>query len=113
MKKFNLKYEKRKLWIRTHKGSIIKYGTCALSLIILLVAILYFSKADFRATVTFEVIDAQVSPFVSGDIIFNAYIGEEKIDTFPQRYNEYVIDFNSIEGRLTDLLLKNKNDYLY
>ena len=69
MKKFNLKREKRKLWLRTHKWQIIKYGSVFTCGMILMLAIMYFSHASFSTTVTFDVIDARVAPFSNGDII--------------------------------------------
>ena len=81
MKKFNLKREQRKLWIRQHKSSIIKYGTCIISTIILVVAVLYFSKADFSTTVTFDVIDAHVTPFINDNVKFAYNIDGVDSDT--------------------------------
>ena len=87
MKKFNLKREQRKLWIRQHKSSIIKYGTCIISTIILVVAVLYFSKADFSTRVTFDVIDARVAPFSSGDVQIVAFYQDgEKVNEMPKKY---------------------------
>ena len=90
MKKFNIKREKRKLYIRQHKSSIIKYSSIFLCGMILMLAIMYFSKADFTTKATFDLIDAQVSPFISGDVTLAAFIGNEKINAFKSKINTYI-----------------------
>src|SRR5574344_1445355 len=89
---FNAKKEYQKLMFKRNKGKYIKYGTIILSLCILVFAIMYFSFSKFSTTKKFNVINAKVGDFSSGDFTIAAYIDGTKSSTFPDKDSEYGIE---------------------
>ena len=101
LRKFNVKRENRRLWIRQHKGSIIKYGTGILCGFILAISIMYFSKANFSTTVTFDVIDARVAPFSSGDVVFAYNVDGQSVSSLEDNGLPYAYISSSCTNDVT------------
>ena len=98
MRKLNLKREKRKLWLRQHRSSIIKYGSVAICSVILTIAVMYFSQASFSTRVTFDVIDARVAPFSKGDVIFAYNVDGESVSTLDSNITYYYTSSTCTNG---------------
>src|SRR5574344_1366650 len=89
---FNAKKEYQKLMFKRNKGKYIKYGTIILSVCLLIFAIMYFSFSKFSTTKKFNVINAKVGDFSSGDYTIAAYIDGTKTSTIPLKTDGYNID---------------------
>src|SRR5574344_684435 len=86
---FNANKEYQKLMFKRNNGKYIKYGTIILSVCILVFAIMYFSFSKFSNTNKFNVINAKVGDFSSGDYAIAAYIDGTKSSTFPDKSSGY------------------------
>src|SRR5574344_2851985 len=89
---FNAKKEYQKLMFKQHKNKYIKYVTIILSVCLLIFAIMYFSFSKFSTTTKFNVINAKVGDFSSGDYTIAAYIDGTKSSTFPAKNTGYSVD---------------------
>ena len=107
MKKFNLKREKRKLWLKQHKWQIIKDVSLILCTAILMIAIMYYTKADFSTRVTFDVIDAKVAPFSSGDVVFAYNVDGVSTKTLDSANNDYYYLSNECSNGVTYIVTNN------
>ena len=101
MKKFNIKREKRKLWLKQHRSSIIKYGSVAICSFLLAIAIMYYTKADFSTRVTFDVIDARVAPFSSGDVVFAYNVDGQSVSSLKDNGLPYAYISSSCTNDVT------------
>src|SRR5574344_33859 len=89
---FNAKKEYQKLMFKRNKGKYIKYGTIILSVCLLVFAIMYFSFSKFSTTKKFNVINAKVGDFSSGDYTIAAYIDGTKSSTIPLKTDGYGVE---------------------
>src|SRR5574344_1170186 len=90
--KFNKDLELKKLKYKQNKSKYIKVGTLVLSVFILVMGIIYFTYSKFTTTNKFDVVNAKVGEFVSGDYTIAAYLDGEKSNTIPAKTDGYVVD---------------------
>src|SRR5574344_1697353 len=82
---FNDKKEYQKLMFKRNKAKYVKYGTIILSVCLLVFAIMYFSFSKFSTTKKFNVINAKVGDFSSGDVKLAYYVNGESSNTIPSK----------------------------
>src|SRR5574344_814421 len=80
---FNAKKEYQKLMFKRNNGKDVKYGSIILSVCILVFAIMYFSFSKFSTAKKFNVINANVVDFASGDYRIAYYLDDTLVDTVP------------------------------
>src|SRR5574344_1212782 len=88
---FNAKKEYRKLILKERKNKYIKYGTIIVSVSLLIFAVMYFSFSKFSTTKEFNVINAKVGDFSSGDDKLVYYIDDVSSSTIPAKGSNYVL----------------------
>lgn len=79
----------KKLWFKKNKGKIIKKGTIALSVLILIVGVIYISYSKFDSKVEFTLINGKVN-YQDGDAVF-AIVSEDtnKLKEMPSKEDGY------------------------
>src|SRR5574344_1482806 len=90
--KFNKERELRKLKFKQNRSKYIKLGTLVLSVFILVMGVIYFTYSKFTTTNKFDVVNAKVGSFTSGDVTLAVYIDGTKSSTFPTSDSGYGLD---------------------
>src|SRR5574344_1446237 len=90
--KFNKEWELRKLKFKQNRSKYIRLGTLVLSVFILVMGIIYFTYSKFTTTNKFDVVNAKVGNFNSGDLTLAVYLDGTKANTFPTSSSGYVFD---------------------
>ena len=81
----------RKLYFQKNKGKLIKRGTIALSVILLIVGVIYITYSKFESNKEFTLINGKVVNNKDLSIIA-IYQGDNKVNEIPEKNSEWVFD---------------------
>ena len=79
----------RKLWFQKNKGKLIKRGTIALSVLLLVVGVIYITYSKFESTQEFTIINGKIVD--NGDVKISYEYDGTKQSTPPQKSDGYIL----------------------
>ena len=83
---------KRKLWWVRNKDKIFKIYTIALTLVVVVLGIMYFTYSKFTAKNEMSIYETTVEPFIKNDYFIASYIEGEWSNEIPGKNDGYEVD---------------------